>query len=571
MSTTHVAHSWALPKCGDFNSGPSIGGPVRSRARSTGDGNPFCLFNLVAGAGYGNIGNKRCGSAGKRFLGSSWTQNQLWENCFSRLHPIALKSHHKIASRKLCCLKVENIKTETKARKIVEQQPKELQSTDLDHIGWWDAKLKSCVKPLTKAIIARLKYDNLLGLDESLRGGSLKKGTKSAELLEMKRRFPHQVFLCRAGEIYEAVGIDACMLVEYLGVTPMGGKDSIPKAGCPMVNLRQALDELTGQGLSVCVVEEVQGGTQVKGRRKERFIAGHAHPGSPYVYGLAAENIDLDFPDPIPVVGISHSNRGYCLVYVSETLHTFFVEDELTEEAVVAKMRAHHGRGVFMHCSLHSDASGNGSWGKRGVLWNECQSKTQEWYEGDPVDMLLSKVRELYALDPHVQFREIVVPPGERPRPLYVGTASQIGILPTVGVPSLLEVCLPQEANHLCTSYMRDLLLHPPPYRVAESIQAACRQLAEVTSKVPDFTCVSAAKVKKLIEAKEANHIELTRMCNMAQDVVNMAADPELCTVLEFLLDPTWLATGTSQELKLRVLFCLYNKLCPLSASQHYD
>ncbi len=144
-----------------------------------------------------------------------------------------------------------------------------------------------------------------------------------------------------------------------------------------------------------------------------------------------------------------------------------------------------------------------------------------------------------------------------------------------MGVPSLLEVCLPQEANHLCTSYMWDLLLHPPPYRVAfrvaESIQAACRQLAEVTSTVPDFTCVSASKVKKLIEAKEANHIVLTRMCNMAQDVVNMAADPELCTVLEFLLDPMWLATGTSQELKLLVLFCLYNKLCPLSASQHYD
>jgi len=93
-----VAHSWALPKSGDFNSGPWIGVPVRSRARSTVDGNPFCLFNLVAGAGYGNIGNKRCGNAGQQFLGTSWTQNRLWENCFSRLHAIALKSHHKIAN-----------------------------------------------------------------------------------------------------------------------------------------------------------------------------------------------------------------------------------------------------------------------------------------------------------------------------------------------------------------------------------------------------------------------------------------------------------------------------------------
>jgi len=92
MSTTHVAHSWALPKSSDFNSGPWFGGPVQSRARSTGDDTPFCQFNLVAGAGYGNIGNKNCGSAGQQFLGSSWTQNQLRENCFSRLHAIALKN-----------------------------------------------------------------------------------------------------------------------------------------------------------------------------------------------------------------------------------------------------------------------------------------------------------------------------------------------------------------------------------------------------------------------------------------------------------------------------------------------
>lgn len=43
----------------------------------------------------------------------------------------------------------------------------------------------------------------------------------------------------QVGEFYEAIGIDACILVEYAGLNPFGGlrSDSIPKAGCPVVVL----------------------------------------------------------------------------------------------------------------------------------------------------------------------------------------------------------------------------------------------------------------------------------------------------------------------------------------------
>lgn len=30
----------------------------------------------------------------------------------------------------------------------------------------------------------------------------------------------------------------------------------------------------------------------------------HAHPGSPYVFGLVEDDQDLEFPEPMPVVGI---------------------------------------------------------------------------------------------------------------------------------------------------------------------------------------------------------------------------------------------------------------------------
>lgn len=147
----------------------------------------------------------------------------------------------------------------------------------------------------------------------------------------------------------------------------MGGlrSDTVPKAGCPIMNLRQSLDELTHQGFSVCIVEEVQG-PQAKGQLKDRFIAGHAHPGSPYVYGLVGADVDLEFPEPVPVVGISRSKRGYCLVSVLEMMHSFAVEDALTEEAAVAKLRSRQSQRLFLHQSLRNDTSGVARWGEGG-------------------------------------------------------------------------------------------------------------------------------------------------------------------------------------------------------------
>lgn len=54
------------------------------------------------------------------------------------------------------------------------------------------------------------------------------------------------------GEFYEAVGTDAVMCVQHAKLNPMpvtGGK--APRAGCPILNLRRTLRDLTSAGLSV--------------------------------------------------------------------------------------------------------------------------------------------------------------------------------------------------------------------------------------------------------------------------------------------------------------------------------
>eukprot|EP00250_Pteridium_aquilinum_P000203 c10229_g2_i1 orf=1-1395(-) len=354
-----------------------------------------------------------------------------------------------------------------------------------EYMDWWAQKMEQMKKPATKELVKRLNFSNLLGLDETLKNGSFKEGSLNSELLEVKARYPREVLLCRVGEFYEAVGFDACVLVEYASLNPMSGlrTDTVPRAGCPVMNLRQTLDALTYAGFSVCVYEEIKGPSQGR-QRKDRFISGHAHPGSPYVYGLAEANIDLDISEEVFVVGISKSARGYCLIFVSEMMRTYSVEDGLTEEAVVAKIRAKTCFYLFLHRSLRNDSSGLvrwGEYGEGGLLWAECRGKLCEWFDHDPMSQVISKVKSLYDLDSTEEFREVIVQSKGRPKPLYVGTAAQIGIIPTVGVPSLLKVLLPTESTNLCHAFLRDLLLNPPPSQTATSIQAACRLMANVT------------------------------------------------------------------------------------------
>eukprot|EP00850_Spirogloea_muscicola_P007613 SM000039S14443 [mRNA] locus=s39:108821:115808:- [translate_table: standard] len=396
----------------------------------------------------------------------------------------------------------------------------------------------------------RLAYTNLLGVDASLKNGTLKEGSINAEILETKRKFPREVVLCRIGEFYEAVGFDACMLVEHAGLNPMGGAraDNIPKAGCPVLNLRQTLDSLTSVGLSVCIMEEASGPTVAR-QRKNRFISGHAHPGSPYVYGLAAADIDVHFPEPLPVVGLARSSRGYIVVSITELLRTYSMEEGLTEEGVIAKLRSKGYQRLFLHSTMGNTLDGTAKWtesGEGGLLWAECHGKPYDWYQGDPLLQLQDEVCRMFDLPLQEPFRLIAPPAGDRIRPLYVSTASQIGILTTPGVPSLIRSLLPADLDSrgLCEAYLRDLLLNPPPQPIALSIQAASKLMCQLLTPVPSFTCVSSAKMVKLIRDREANHVELARVRQLAEDFLSMHASADLRPIAELLLDPTWLAAG---------------------------
>jgi hypothetical protein len=60
-------------------------------------------------------------------------------------------------------------------------------------------------------------------------------------------------------------------------------------------------------------------------------------------------------------------------------------------------------------------------------------------------------------------------------------------------------------------------------------------------------------QIAKLLEWKEANHIELCRIKNVLDEILHMYRNSELNEILEHLIGPTWVATGLEIDFKTLV------------------
>ena len=80
------------------------------------------------------------------------------------------------------------------------------------------------------------------------------------------------------------------------------------------------------------------------------------------MYGHVREEDDsLEdvFPsEPVPVVGLARSSRGYTLLAVFQLVQLYRLEEGLTEEAALARLRSAAPLRGFLHRSLKHDISG---------------------------------------------------------------------------------------------------------------------------------------------------------------------------------------------------------------------
>jgi len=86
--------------------------------------------------------------------------------------------------------------------------------------------------------------------------------------------------------------------------------------------------------------------------------------------------------------------------------------------------------------------------------------------------------------------------------------------------------------------------------------------LNENLFKIWFWICYS--QLVKLLELREANHIEFSRIKNVADEILELHKNSELSEVLKLLMDPTSLATGLILEFETLVsmeTFCLWKQL----------
>ena len=421
------------------------------------------------------------------------------------------------------------------------------------------AAVAAAERPTARAMLAALKMDDPIGVDTTKRGASRSKGSLMEFVYAVKRAHPTKVALVRVGEFYEAWGFDAVHLVEHCGLNPMGGvsPDTVPRAGCPISNLRRTLADLVDAGLSVAVCEEMPTPFTYGARaaRKERFVAGVVSPASPiYCYGLAGEDADPDYASVPPVIAVACSSRGYSVCEVHVDLRRCTVTEGLTEEAAVARLVA----GGFspplrVHASLRAQGRWEGSLLKFASSGSASEVQHYGTADGDFVGALLSEVRKDLALRADAAFAVTAhVADSGRPRPLYLATARQVGVLPTDGMPDTVKELLPPGTPAACRHLMRRLLLHPPQHEVAEATRRATAALsglgpggAEGTpdgvrlEAVPLLPLVPAAKIARLVIAREASHLVLADTAVMLSAVVavlDRATRPVLASAARDLL-----------------------------------
>ena len=379
---------------------------------------------------------------------------------------------------------------------------------------------------------------------------------------DQKELYPNHVILVRCGDFYETFGVDAMLLVEHVGLNPMGGK---ARSGCPKQNIQPTLDGLTAQGFSVAVYEEVEPvGTSSAKKLKTRSLAQIVSPASPtYLYDnwLLGDNINsgsceggmndasysLDgLPPPRPCVGVVHTAAGYSIVEVSLEERSIQYSERLTAEAVSCRLAAYPPADPLIYVPSHSEGesssinrpsflpnssgnardSGGGLHRLRTKILNphlvpdpSPGKSDADRYIHAIVDTIL-RMNELHTTsnDPHLSEEDndssvaaslnafTITMASTSTNPLYVETATQIGLMSDKTIPSLIRHVLDDAAPAATRRFLHRYLLIPPPPSVAQSMANVVGTLIDDTNTIslPPLTVPNLGKSLILIRAGQA-------------------------------------------------------------------
>ena len=428
---------------------------------------------------------------------------------------------------------------------------------------YWLEAMHSLTRPSARSLISQLHPSCPMGYDPtatpsgkkmSLATTAGKKGTLVDFVRKQKEKHPNAVILTRVGDFYESFGIDAVLLVEHCGLNSMAGK---ARAGCPIQNVQATLDCLTHAGFRVAVYEEANdtGANRVTGKSKlkNRMLAQIVCPANPtYKYDLvlgdAGSTIDALYSTPSarPYVGIVHSASGYTIVEVSTEERSARITECVTAEAVECRLASYPPADpLFYVPSMAEENSGKMQTQNLPFLPSRWEAERDGPVPRMHVQLLPPSVcmplpkagisdverskrcivsavlrsgeinsqeNEDTALR-HEDFTTLEISNSQElverrvvsTNPLYLETASQLGLMTDPTIPDLVDYLVPNNAPNPPRDFLRRWLLTPPPPKIASAMSNVVAYLKDDSPAMPSFEIPPIGKVLSLIRAGQAS------------------------------------------------------------------
>ena len=127
-------------------------------------------------------------------------------------------------------------------------------------------------------------------------------------------------------------------------------------------------------------------------------------------------------------------------------------------------------------------------------------------------------------------FRTITRQSVSRPRPLYLSTAAQIGLVANPNIPDLVSQLLPASRSAHSARFLRRWLLSPPTHSLADSFSSLCFSLRSGSLALPVTRPVPVGKIVSMILARQCNSGLFRDIEGILRAVVDMLSrDHEGC------------------------------------------
>lgn len=402
--------------------------------------------------------------------------------------------------------------------------------------GYWRDVLSRISRPSARRMLDLLDLDAPLGIRAGAHGVTFGTGGDDESvidtLLRVKSDYHHEkIVAIRVGDFYEFFFLDAIVACDVCGLSPMGGH--IPRSGTPVINIQATVQALINASFSVVVVEQSREATTRK--RKKRYVAQVLTPSNPiYTHGTGIDDSrGGDFRDSPPIVGVGQTSRGLTLVEIYPELASY----TLTSNMTIAATKSYIRRGgllpstVYVHSSVEENDL---SQIKRDFLYDGTEAflinhMFKRFNEGSAIDFqdfLLTTVKKDLGLGADFTFYRRSYPGNidgtKGLRPVSYETASQIGLIPSRGIPDLVTELLPPTAKTASFSFLRNLLLTPPSHEVAAALRETVRRLIG-GENLPDFLVLTPSRFIKPLSTNEVSGSLIHDLIILIHDFISLS------------------------------------------------